>query len=115
MTRFSLFRKNRDEPLKLSLDTIIDAAEKSGVHEIVFEPRRASEATEAEGVLARAVPPDSVVLFVLYRVGEELQRQLSYGYGKEELMDELRRYARKGWSIEIGDTEIGERADLRRV
>lgn len=115
MPTFNLFRKTREEPLKHSLDAIFESAAKTGVREIVFEPRRVTEATETEGVPAPNVPADSVVLFVFYRVDGELQRQVSYGYGKEELMDELRRYATKDWEIEVSDTELGERADVRRV
>ncbi len=115
MTSFKLFRKSREEPLKLSLDTIFEYAEKGGVREIVFEPRRVNEATETEGVPAPIVPPDSVVLFVFYRINGELKRQLSYGYGKEELMEELRRYSTKDWLIGFENTELGDRADVRRL
>jgi hypothetical protein len=115
MPTFNLFRKSRDEPLKHSLDTIFEYAEKSGVREIVFEPRRATEVTETEGVPAQNVPPDSVVLFVFYRINGELKRQLSYGYGKEELMEELRRYSTKDWLIGFENTDLGDRADVRRL
>lgn len=50
------------------------------------------------------------MLCVLYRVDGELQRQLSYGYGKDELMDELRQYRTRDWQIGFEDTELGDRA-----
>ena len=114
MFGLKLFRKPPEHPLKLSLDTIFQCADQGQVREILFEPQCVMEPTETEGIPAPIVPAGSVVLFVLYRMAERLERQLSYSYGKDELLKQLKQYQKDGWRIEFSTTEWGEMAVAQR-
>jgi hypothetical protein len=102
-------------PLKLSLDTIFGCAEDRRVETILFEPRRVEIPTETEGFPAPVVPAGSVVLSVFYGFSGKCQWQLTYGYGKDELMDQLKRYRKNGWHLEFSDTDLGERVVAQRL
>lgn len=115
MFKLNPFKKQADHPLKLSLDTIFQWADKDQASAIVFESQRVMEPTETEGIPAPVVPPGGVVLFVFYRVAGQLERQLSYSYCKEALLEQLKKYKTDGWRIEWRDTEFGEKAIVQRL
>ena len=115
MFKLNPFKKQADEPLKLSLDTIFQYADKDQATAIVFEPHCVTEPTETEGIPAPVVPAGSVVLFVFYQFTGQLERQLSFGYGKEALLEQLKKYKKDGWRIEFSNTEFGEKAIVQRL
>ena len=103
-------------PLKLSLDTIFNYADKDQVHEVIFDPQRVEKPTETEGIPMPIVPAGSVVLFVFYKVADRLEHQLSFGdVVKEALVEQLKKYQRNGWRIAFSHTELGEKAIAHRV
>lgn len=115
MFKLNPFKKQAYKPLKLSLDTIFQYADKEQDSAIVFEPQRVTEPTETEGIPAPIVPVGSVVLFVFYRIAGQLERQLSYSFGKEALLEQLKIYKKDGWRIEFSNTEFGEKAIVQRL
>ena len=116
MFKLNPFKKPAEEPLKLSLDTIFDCADKGQAHEVVFEPQRVEKPTETEGIPMPIAPAGSVVLFVFYKVADRLEHQLSFGdVVKEALVEQLKRYQRNGWRIAFSHTEWGEKAVAYRV
>jgi hypothetical protein len=115
MSKLKPFKLPTEEPLKLSLDAIFNYADKDQVHEVIFEPQRVEKPTETEGIPKPVVPAGSVVLFVFYRIAGQLERQFSYGFGKEALLEQLKKYKKDGWRIEFSNTEFGERAIAQRL
>ena len=116
MSKLNPFKKSIEEPLKLSLDTIFDCADKDQACEVVFEPQRVEKPTETEGIPMPVVPAGSVVLFVFYKVADHLEHQLSFGdVVKEALVEQLKKYQRNGWRIDFSYTELGEKAIAHRV
>lgn len=116
MFRLNPWRKPTEEPLKLSLNTIFEYADKAQVREVIFEPQRVEEPTEVEGIPSPVVPAGSVVLFVFYQVADHLERQLSFGdVVKEALIEQLKKYQRDGWRVDFSHTELGEKAISQRV
>ena len=116
MLKLNPFKKSAEEPLKLSLDTIFDYADKHQAHEVIFEPQRVEKPTETEGIPMPIVPAGSVVLFVFYKIADRLEHQLSFGdVVKEILVEQLKKYRRNGWRIVFSHTELGEKAIAHRV
>ncbi len=120
MFKLNPFKKSAEEPMKLSLDTILDTifdcADKDQAHEVIFEPQRVEKPTETEGIPMPVVPAGSVVLFVFYKVADRLEHQLSFGdVVKEALVEQLKKYQRNGWRIAFSHTELGEKAIAHRV
>ena len=105
-----------DEPMKRSLNTIFEYADKEQAREVVFEPQRVEEPTEVEGIPMPVVPAGSTVLFVFYQIADRLEWQLKFGDNvKEALLEQLKGYERSGWRIEFSRTGLGERAIAQRV
>lgn len=116
MPKLKPFKLLTEEPLKLTLDTIFDYADKDHANEVVFEPQRVEKPTETEGIPMPLVPAGSVVLFVFYKFADRLERQLSLGdVVKEALVEQLKKYQRNGWRIAFSDTELGEKTIARRM
>lgn len=116
MLNLNTFKKSAVEPLKLSLDTIFDYADKSQAQEIVFEPQRVERPTETEGIPMPIVPAGTVVLFVFYNIKDRLEHQLSFGdVVKEALVEQLRKYQRNGWCITFSTTDLGEKVIAHQV
>jgi hypothetical protein len=52
----------------------------------------------------------------VYRIADRLEEQLKFGdYVKEAVLEQLKRYQRKGWHIEFSRTDLGEKAIAQRV
>ena len=116
MLKLNPFKKSKEEPLKLSLDTIFEWADKDQAHEVVFDPQRVETPTETEGIPKPMVPAGGVVLFVFYKVADRMEHQLSYGdVVKEGLVEQLKKYQRAGWRITFNLTELGEKAIAYRL
>jgi hypothetical protein len=116
MPKLKPFKMPTEEPLKLSLDTIFDYADKDQAREIVFEPQRVEKPTKTEGIPMPVVPAGGVVLFVFYKVAGRLEHQLSFGdVVKEALVEQLKKYQRSGWRTAFSHTELGEKAIAHRV
>jgi hypothetical protein len=116
MFKLKPLRKSAEEPLKLSLDTIFECADKKQVREVIFEPQRVEKPTATEGIPMPIVPAGGVVLFVSYKVTDRLEYQLSFGdVVKEALVEQLKKYRREGWRIDFSRTELGEKAVAQRV
>ena len=116
MSKLNSLKKSPEEPLELSLDTIFHYADKDQAREVIFEPQRVEKPTKTEGIPMPVVPAGSVVLFVLYKVADRLEHQLSFGdVVKEALVEQLKKYQRSGWRIAFSHTELGEKAIAYRV
>ena len=116
MFKLNPFKKSTEHPLKLSLDTIFDWADKDQAQEVIFDPQRVEKPTETEGIPMPVVPAGGVVLFVLYKVAENLEHKLSFGDAvKEEFFEQLKKYKRDGWRIVFSRTDLGEKAIAHRV
>ncbi len=116
MFKLNPFKKSAEEPMKHSLDTIFDCADKDQAHEVIFEPQRVEKPTETEGIPMPVAPAGSVVLFVFYKVADHLEHQLSFGDDvKEVLVEQLKKYQRDGWRIVFSHTELGEKAIAQRA
>ena len=116
MFKLNPFKKSNEHPFKLSLDTIFDYADKDQAQEVIFDPQRVEKPTETEGIPMPIVPAGSVVLFVLYKVANHLEHQLSFGDDvTEAFVEQLKRYKRDGWRIVFSRTELGEKAIAHRV
>ena len=116
MSKLNPFKKSTEEPLKLSLDTVFDYADKDQAREIVFDPQRVAKPTKTEGIPMPEVPAGSVVLFVFHKVEDRLKHQLNFGdVVKEAFVEQLKKYQRNGWRIVFSHTELGEKAIARRV
>lgn len=116
MLQLNPFKKAIVHPLKLSLDTIFDRADRNQANELIFEPQRVDKPTETEGIPMPVVPAGSIVLFVFSKVANNLEHWLSYGdVVKEALIEQLRKYKRGGWRIDFVPTELGEKVIARRV
>ncbi len=116
MSKLNPFKNSTEEPLKLTLNTIFDYADKGQVQEVIFEPQRVEKPTQTEGIPVRVVPAGSVVLFVFYKVADHLEHQLSLGDEvKEIFVEQLKKYQRDGWRIVYSHTELGEKAIAQRI
>ena len=116
MLKLNPFKKSTEEPLKLSLDTIFNYADKGQACEVIFEPQRVEKLTNTEGIPMPVVSAGGVVLFVFYNIADHLEHQLSFGdVVKEALVEQLKKYKRNGWHITFNLTELGEKAIAHRV
>jgi hypothetical protein len=116
MSKLKPFKLPTEEPLKLTLDTIFDYADKDQAREVIFEPQRVEKPTEAEGIPMPMVPAGSVVLFVFYKFADRLEHQLTLDdFVKGVLIERLKKYQRNGWRIAFSHTELGETAIAYRA
>ena len=116
MFKLNPSKPSEKEPLKLSVNTIFDYADKDQAREIIFEPQCVEKPTETEGIPMPIAPVGSVVLFVFYKIADHLEHQLSFGdFVKDELVEQLKKYKRDGWQIVFSHTELGQKAIAHRL